>query len=98
MLADQSSRVFPVAARLRSKARRVGGHLYRQRRSFQNFICIDVGQGNLGSGDQIKTTLIGKLKQICLELRKLTGPEQRICGYNERWKHFPIAVSFGLEL
>src|SRR5262249_15912666 len=98
MEAYQAARIFAVAARFRSEARCIRGHLYRQARGVENLVTVDISQRHLRSMNQIQTAFVGNLEQVLFELRELSGAEQSP-GVDHEWRlHIFIAVHSCLPL
>ena len=108
VLANQTARVAPGAARLGSKAGRVCSQLDGQLALGQHHIAHKVGQGHFAGGDQIQRgALAGGFallaaffggKQIFFKLGQLAGAFEAVGIHDVRCVALGVAVLLGLHI
>ena len=104
VLADHPARVLPVAAGFRAEARRMCGEPDRQLGLLEQVATDRVGQRHLRGGDQIEDLAFALLatfarrEQVLLELRQLTGADQRFAVDDVRRVALGVAVFGGLDV
>ncbi len=110
VLADDAARVFARRASLGAEARRVGGERDGQPRFVENLVAIEIGDGNLGGGDEPVVAVfelaarnglgvgIGAAEKIFGKLGQLAGAEERLGVDHERRQHFLVAVLLGVHV
>ena len=104
MLADDAARVFARRARFGAEAGRVRGQRDGQPRLVENLVAIEIGDRNLGRGDQPVIVVfelaardglrigVGAAEQVFGKLGQLAGAEERLRIDHERRQHFLVAV------
>ena len=98
VLADHAARVLAVAAGLRAEAWRVRGEPDRQLGLLEQVAAHRVGQRHLGRRDQVEDLAFALLpalarrEQVLLELRQLTGADQRFAVDDVRRVALGVAV------
>ena len=104
MLADDAARVLAGGAGFGAEARRVGRERDGQARFVENLVAIEIGDGNLGGGDEPVVVVfvfaarggfrvgIGAAEQVLGKLGQLAGAEERLGIDHERRQHFGVAV------
>ena len=108
MLANHAARVAPVRARLRAKARCVGGELHRQRRFCQHLVAHKIGQWHFTGRDEVQrrvvrhrlallAALVGG-KQIAFKFGQLAGAGQAVGVHDVGHVTLGIAVLLGLHV
>jgi len=77
VLADHPARVLAVGAGLRAKARRVCDIAQRQRLGRDDLVAHEIGDGDLGRGDEEELGIVAHREEVGLELRELAGAGER---------------------
>src|SRR5580698_4239812 len=107
MLADDAARVFASCASFGAKAGSVGGERDGEARVVEDFVAIEIGDGNFGGGDEPVVTVlvvaargcfsvgVRAAKQVLGELGQLAGALELLGVDHEGRKHFSVAVFAG---
>ena len=110
VLADDAARVLAGGSGLGAEARRVGRQRDGQPGFVENLVAIEVGDGNLGGGDQPVVVVfelaarsglgvgIGAAEQILGKLGQLAGAEERLGVDHEGRQHLGVAVLLGVQV
>ncbi len=98
VLADDAARVLAEAAGLGPEAWRVGRHLHRQLGGVEDLVAVHVRDRHLGGRDQVVGPLVVQLEEVLLELRQLSGPEERLVVDDDRRQHLGVAVLSSVQV
>ena len=110
VLADDAARVLARRAGLGAEAGRVGRERDGQPRFVENLVAIEIGDGNLGGGDEPVVVVfelaargglgigIGAAEEVLGKLGQLAGAEERLGVDHERRQHFFVAVLLRVQV
>ena len=91
VLANQALGVLAVRAGFGPEAGRMGAEPDRQLRFVDDLACVDVGQGNLGRGDQ-EIIRVVELEQVFLEFGQLARAGHGLAVDDERRDDLGVAM------
>ena len=107
VLADDAARVLACGPGFGAEAGRIGGEADGQPRFVENFVAVEIGDGDFGGGDQPVVVIlelaardgfgvgIGAAEEVFGELGKLAGAEEALGIDHEGRQHLGIAVLAG---
>ena len=110
VLANDAARVFAGGSGLGAKAGRVGREADGQARFVEDFVAIEIGDRNLGGGDEPVVVVfefaaadrlrvgIGAAEKVFGKLGQLAGSEQALAVDHEGRQHFGVAVLLRVQV
>ncbi len=95
--ADQATGAEPGAAGLAAEAGGVGGVVDGELIELEDFVAMQVGDGDLCGGDQVEIVL-GAVIDLVAEFGELAGADEALGFDEEGWADLGVAVLSGVEI